>query len=161
MLRAGQSRVRSWLGQILSLFSKTSIWFLGSTQWVLWYFSGVGRPGSEVDQSLSSRTEVKNEWSSTSTPLYPLPWRTEGSTFPTSRKEAGSFSDDVIGNFHLRNPSGHTMALRSTQPLTAGVYPGCKDGRCLGLTTLPSSYHDYFEIWEPQPPETLWACAGL
>ena len=36
----------------------------------------------------------------------------------TSRKVAGSIPDGVIGIFHLHNPSGRTMALGSTQPLT-------------------------------------------
>jgi hypothetical protein len=36
----------------------------------------------------------------------------------TSRKVAGSISDDVIGIFHWQNPSGRTMALGLTQPLT-------------------------------------------
>ena len=35
----------------------------------------------------------------------------------TRRKVAGSIPDCVIGNFHWRNPSGHTMALGLT-PLT-------------------------------------------
>ena len=35
-----------------------------------------------------------------------------------SWKVAGSIPDGVIEIFHLHNPSGHTMALRSTQPLT-------------------------------------------
>jgi hypothetical protein len=34
----------------------------------------------------------------------------------TSRKVTGSIPDDVIGIFHLHNPSGRTMALGSTQP---------------------------------------------
>jgi hypothetical protein len=34
------------------------------------------------------------------------------------------------------------------------------DGRCVGLTTLPPSCACCLEIWEPQPPETLWACPG-
>jgi hypothetical protein len=38
--------------------------------------------------------------------------------YATSRKVAGSIPDDVIGIFHLHIPSGHTMALGSTQPLT-------------------------------------------
>jgi hypothetical protein len=29
---------------------------------------------------------------------------------------------------------------------------------CVGLTTLPPSFADYLEIWEPQPPGTLWDC---
>ena len=37
---------------------------------------------------------------------------------------------------------------------------GGKDGRCIGLTTLPPSRADCLEIWEPQPPGTLRACSG-
>jgi len=36
----------------------------------------------------------------------------------TNRKVAGSIPDGVIGIFHWHNPSSHTMALGSTQPLT-------------------------------------------
>jgi hypothetical protein len=36
----------------------------------------------------------------------------------TNRKVAGSIPDGVTGIFHWHNPSGRTMALRSTQPLT-------------------------------------------
>ena len=35
-----------------------------------------------------------------------------------SRKVAGSIPGGVIGIFYLRNPSGRTMALGLTQPLT-------------------------------------------
>jgi len=35
---------------------------------------------------------------------------------------------------------------------------GGKGGRCGGLTTLSPSCADCLEIWEPQPPGTLWAC---
>jgi hypothetical protein len=38
---------------------------------------------------------------------------------------------------------------------------GCKGGRCVGLTTLPPSFADCLEIWEPQPLGTLRACPGL
>jgi hypothetical protein len=38
--------------------------------------------------------------------------------FSTSRKVTGSIPDDVTGIFHWHNPSGRTMALGSTQPLT-------------------------------------------
>ena len=38
---------------------------------------------------------------------------------------------------------------------------GCKDGWCVGLTTLPTLCADCLEIWEPQPPGTLRACPGL
>jgi len=36
----------------------------------------------------------------------------------TNRKVAGSIPDGVIGIFHWHNPSGRTMALGLTQPLT-------------------------------------------
>jgi hypothetical protein len=35
-----------------------------------------------------------------------------------ARKVAGFIADGVIGIFHWLNPSGRTVALRSTQPLT-------------------------------------------
>jgi hypothetical protein len=38
---------------------------------------------------------------------------------------------------------------------------GGKEGRCVGLTTLPPSYADCLEIWEPHHPGTLKACPGL
>jgi hypothetical protein len=54
---------------------------------------------------------------------------------------AGSIPDSVIGIFHWHNPSGRTMALGSTQPLTEmrTRFLGGKGGRCVGLTTLPPS----------------------
>jgi hypothetical protein len=36
----------------------------------------------------------------------------------TSREAAGSIPDDVTGIFHWHNPSGRTLALGLTQPLT-------------------------------------------
>jgi len=36
----------------------------------------------------------------------------------TNQKVAGSIPDGVTGIFHLHNPSGRTMALALTQPLT-------------------------------------------
>jgi hypothetical protein len=38
--------------------------------------------------------------------------------------------------------------------------PGDKDGRCVGLTTLPPSCADCPEILEPLPPGTPRACSG-
>jgi hypothetical protein len=76
----------------------------------------------------------------------------------TNQKVAG-----VIGIFHWHNPSGSTMALRSTQPPTEmntrNISCG-KGGRCVGLTTLPPSCANCLKIWEPQPPRTLSACNG-
>jgi len=45
-------------------------------------------------------------------------WRSRLRHCATSRKAAGSIPDGVIGIFHWHNPSGSTMALGSTQPLT-------------------------------------------
>jgi hypothetical protein len=36
-----------------------------------------------------------------------------------------------------------------------------KGGRYVGLITLSPSGADCVEIWEPQPPGTLWTCPGL
>jgi hypothetical protein len=56
----------------------------------------------------------------------PLPLKEELSYIPaytvfyycdTSRKFAGAILDDAIGILHWHNPSGHAMALESTQPL--------------------------------------------
>jgi hypothetical protein len=51
--------------------------------------------------------------------------------------------------------------LSLQQKWVPGIYPGGKGGRCVGLTTLPPSCVDCHEIWEPQPPWTLWACNGI
>ena len=45
-------------------------------------------------------------------------WRSWLRHCATSRKVAGSIPDCVIGIFHWHNPSGRTMDLGSTQPLT-------------------------------------------
>ena len=45
-------------------------------------------------------------------------WRSLLRHFATSLKVAGSIPDGVIGIFHCHNPSGHTMSLGLTQPLT-------------------------------------------
>ena len=56
------------------------------------------------------------------------------------------------------------MALGLTQPLTEMSNMNIswvKGGRCVGVTTLPTSCADCLEIWEPQPPGTLRACNGI
>ena len=54
------------------------------------------------------------------------------------------------------------MALGSTQPLTEtstrNISRGGKDGRCVGLKTLPLSCAECLEIWEPS---TFWSPQGL
>jgi len=51
------------------------------------------------------------------------------------------------------------MALGLTQHLTE--MSTSRGGRGVGLTNLPPSRADCFEIWETQPPGTLRACPGL
>jgi hypothetical protein len=84
-------------------------------------------------------------------------WRSWLRHCTTSRKVAGSIPDGVIGIFYWYNPSGRTVALGLTQPVTEMG----KGGRCVGLITLPPSCTDCLEIWEPQPPGTLRACPGM
>jgi len=77
-------------------------------------------------------------------------WRSWLRHCATSQKVAGSIPNGVTGFFHWHNPSGRTMALGSTQPLTEmstrNISWGGKDGRCVWLTTLPPSCADYLEI---------------
>jgi hypothetical protein len=78
----------------------------------------------------------------------------------TNRKVAGSISDGIIGIFHrhTRIPSGRTMVLGSTQPLTemsTRKISWGKGGRCIGLTTLSPSCADFLKIRDPQPSGTL------
>jgi hypothetical protein len=49
----------------------------------------------------------------------------------------------------------------SLTEMITGIFPWGKGGRCLGVTTLTPSSADCHEIWEPQPPGTLWVCPGL
>ena len=84
----------------------------------------------------------------------------------TSRKVAGSIPDGVMGIFHWHNPSGRTMALGSTQPLTE-MSTRCiswgKGGLCVRLTILPPSCavvmkSGNLNFLEPSGP--LQACNG-
>jgi hypothetical protein len=67
--------------------------------------------------------------------------------YATSRKVADSSPDEAIGFFFSwLNPSGRTVVLGSTQPLTEmgtrnvlGILLGVKGGRRVGLTALPPS----------------------
>jgi hypothetical protein len=82
-------------------------------------------------------------------------WRSWLRHCATSRNVAGSIPDGVIGIFHWHNPQPLTeMSTRS-------ISWGGKDGRCVGLTTLPPSCADCLQIWEPEPPGTLRVCTGL
>jgi hypothetical protein len=66
----------------------------------------------------------------------------------------GCDSRGAIGIFHWHNPSGCTMALRSSQSLTeistSNIsWERVKGGRCLGSAISPPSCADCLEIWEP------------
>ena len=95
--------------------------------------------------------------------LCKLPrWRSWLRHCATSQKVAGSIPDGVIGIFHWHNPSGRTVGLGSTQPLTemstGNISWGGKGGRYVGLTTLPPSCADCLEIWGAS---TCWNPLGL
>jgi len=83
----------------------------------------------------------------------------------TSRRVAGSLLDGVNGIFHSHNPSDHTTALGSTQPLTQmsirNISCEGKGSWCIGLTTLSDSCADCLVIWEPQLPGNLTTCPGI
>jgi hypothetical protein len=75
-------------------------------------------------------------------------------------KQEGRGLPSLLGSLGLFIPSGCTMAVGSTHPLTEwvpGVSPGCKGGRDVRLTTLPPTSADCLEIlgsctyWNPRP----------
>jgi hypothetical protein len=92
------------------------------------------------------------------------PWRSWLRHCATSRKVAGSIADGVIGIFYSPNPSGRTgpgVDSASNRNEYQEYFLGGKRGRCIGLTNLPPSCADCFEIWEPHSSRALRACPGL
>ena len=94
-------------------------------------------------------------------------WRSWLRHYATNRQVAGSIPYGVTGIFQWHNPSGRTMALGSTQPLTEMstrcIYWGGKGGWCVRLTTLPPSCavvmkSGNLNFLEPSGP--LQACNG-
>jgi hypothetical protein len=76
-----------------------------------------------------------------------------------NRKVAGPNPHGDIGIFHRHNSSGRTMALGSTQiptQMSSRNISWDKGGRCVKLTTLPTSFTDCLKIlgvsspWNPQ-----------
>ena len=86
-----------------------------------------------------------------------LLYKSEGRGFD-SRWCQWNFFIDII----LRPHYGPGVDAASNRKEYQEYFLGGKGGRCVGLTTLPPSYADCLEIWEPQPPGgTLRACPGL
>ena len=83
----------------------------------------------------------------------------------TSRKVMGSIPDGVIGIFHwykcFRSYYGSGFDSASKRNEYQEYFLGGKGGRCVGLTNIPPSCAECFEIWEPHPPGTVWACPCL
>ena len=79
-----------------------------------------------------------------------LRYKPEGSGFDSKRYH---------WKFHRHNPSDHTRTLGSTLPLTEMSTK--KGGQYVVLTTLPPSCAEGLEIWESQPPGTLWARTAI
>ena len=52
-------------------------------------------------------------------------------------------------------------ALIVSQERVPRIFPWSKGGRCVGMTSLPPSWADCLEIWDPRPPGTLSACTGI
>ena len=73
-------------------------------------------------------------------------WRSWLRHCATSRKVAGSIPDGVVGFFHWHNPSGRTMALGSTQPLTEMSTRPCRSPAEI-LGSNPTGGMDICLLW--------------
>ena len=78
----------------------------------------------------------------------------------TSRKVTGSIPYGFVGILYWHKLCGHTVGSASNKRVP-GIFPKCKGGQCVWLTTLPPLCAECIEIWEPQPPGILRACAGI
>jgi hypothetical protein len=86
-------------------------------------------------------------------------WRSSFTRYVSNRKVAGSIHDGVIGIFHSHSPFGRAMTPGVDSVCNRNEYQedllGGKDGRCVGLTTLPPSCANFLEIlgastsWNP------------
>jgi hypothetical protein len=87
--------------------------------------------------------------------LTALRYKPEGRGFD-SRLSNWNFSLRI-----LRPHYGPGVDLAFNRDDYQEYFLGDKDGRCVGLTTLPPSCADCLEIWKPRPPVTVGACPGL
>jgi hypothetical protein len=81
--------------------------------------------------------------------------------YTTSRKVAGSNTDEVIGYFNSSNPSSRTMAMGSTEPLTEMSIrnlPGVKGRSARKADNLTAICEPtVWKMWEPRRLKTIWA----
>ena len=84
---------------------------------------------------------------------YPLLETGGGEHCAASGKVAGSILNGLTGIFHWHNPSSRTVAPGVDSASNRNEYQEYflegKEGRCVGLTTLPPSCADCLDIWEP------------
>ena len=77
-----------------------------------------------------------------------------------SRMVAGSILDGVIGIFQY-GPGVESACNRNEYQ---EYFLGGKGGRCVGLSTLPPSFFECLEIWEPhlvEPSGPVQTCNGI
>jgi len=78
-----------------------------------------------------------------------------------SRKIAGAIYDGFVGIFYWHNPYNRGVNSASDKNEYQEYFLWSKDGRCVGLTTLPPSCADCLEVWEPQTSANFRARLGL
>jgi len=140
-LRAGLSGYRIWQGQLVLYYLKCTdrVWFTRNPYVIgtVSYFS-TGHAMAQLVEALRCKPEGRgfdSRW---------CHWNY------SSTKSFRSLYDPGVDSVSNRNEYQEYF-----------VGGGGKGGRCLGLTTLPTSCADCLEIWELQPPGTLRACPGL
>jgi hypothetical protein len=93
-----------------------------------------------------------------------LQWYSWLSHCTTSRKVAGLIPNGVIGYFidqTLWPHYGPGVDSASNRNEYQDYFLGGRGSWCTGLTTLPCSWADCPEIWEPHPSGTRRACTGI
>ena len=68
-------------------------------------------------------------------------------------------AQDAVCQSHTGQMTG--LWFLPTRPLRLNTNEWLKGGQCLGLSTLPPSCADCFEIWKPLPPGTFRDPPGL
>jgi hypothetical protein len=102
-LHIGGERTSVWgLSRVLFQMCKTTIWYLVV----------VGNKACRLHVSTYGDNKHSNNYK------WGTRWNNWLRHCATSRKVACSIPDGVTGIFHWHNPSGNTMALELTQPLT-------------------------------------------